>query len=155
MIGQIVCFVLFFTVTSRVGLYIACVLGTMFYYVYFIPFWSWRSSTLSGSTGTAFSLAFQSSIAQVGGVVGPQLFRQKYAHNGYKTSFAICAGAIIAGFFANCWTWWLTRNVEWDTRRIRKLRIKAEKEGRVFMEDDVKVRDERKFCQGLKKRAEV
>ncbi|KAA8911485.1 major facilitator superfamily domain-containing protein [Sphaerosporella brunnea] len=155
MIGQVVCFVLLFTIESRIGLYIACVLGMMFYSVYFIPFWSWRSSTLTGSTGTAFSLAFQSCIGQVGGIVGPQLFRQKYAYNGYKTSFAICAAAIIAGFFANCWTWWLTRNVEWDTRRIRRLRIKAKKEGRLFNEDDVKVHVERKFYDGLKKRADV
>lgn len=54
-------------------------------------------------------------------------------------------------FIANLFTWWLTRNVEWDVRRIRRQRIKAEKEGRVFAEDDVKVYDERKFYSGVKK----
>lgn len=42
-------------------------------------------------------------------------------------------------------TWWLTRNVEWDVRRIRRLRIKAEKSGNMYAEDDVKVFEERKF----------
>lgn len=54
-------------------------------------------------------------------------------------------------FIANLWTWWLTRNVEWDVRRIKRQRIKAEKEGRVFAEDDIKVYDERKFYDGVKK----
>jgi hypothetical protein len=54
-------------------------------------------------------------------------------------------------FIANLWTWWLTRNVEWDVRRIKRQRIRAEKEGRVFAEDDVKVYDERKFYSGVKK----
>lgn len=37
------------------------------------------------------TLAFQSSIDQVGDVVGPQLFLEKYAYNGYKVPFAVCA----------------------------------------------------------------
>ncbi|KAK3621208.1 hypothetical protein LTR56_022918 [Elasticomyces elasticus] len=147
--GMTVSFVLFFTITNKAGIYAACILGTMFYSVYFIPFWAWRSSTLQGMTGTAFTLAFQSCIGQVGGVVGPQLFQSKFAHNGYKTSFGICAAAIIVGWVFNLWTWYLTRNVEWDVRRIRRLRIKAEKHGEVYGEDDVKVADERKFYGGL------
>ncbi|KAK6430040.1 hypothetical protein LTR95_013811 [Oleoguttula sp. CCFEE 5521] len=123
----------------------------MSYSVYFIPFWAWRSSTLAGATGTAFTLAFQSSIGQIGGVIGPQLFQSKFAHNGYKTPFAICAAATIVGWAANLVTWWLTRNVEWDVRRIRRLRIKAEKEGKVYGEDDVRFYQERDFYHGLRK----
>lgn len=111
-----------------------------------------RSSTLAGTTGTAFTLAFQSCVGQVGGVIGPQLFQSRYAHNGYKVPFAICAAAIGAGWVANAWTWWLTRNIEWDVRRIRRLRIKAEKGGKMFAEDDIKVFEERKFYKkGLTK----
>ncbi|EXJ80493.1 hypothetical protein A1O1_08638 [Capronia coronata CBS 617.96] len=123
----------------RTATYIACIFGTMFYSVYFIPFWAWRSASLKGSTGAAFTLAFQSCIGQVGGVVGPQLFQSKYAHNGYKTSFAICAGTIGASWLANCWTWYLTRKNENDIQKVRKLRIKANKEGGVFTGEDVKL----------------
>jgi len=111
-----------------------------------------RSSTLTGMTGTAFTLAFQSCIGQVGGVIGPQLFQSKWAYNRYKNSFAICAAAIIAGWAANLWTWWLTRNVETDVMRVRRLRIKAEKSGHVLEDDDVKVFHERSFYGGLAKR---
>lgn len=155
MAGMTVCFILFFTITSKAGIYVACVLGTMFYSVYFIPFWAWRSSTLQGMTGTAFTLAFQWCIGQVGGVVGPQLFLDKYAHDRYKVPFAVCAAAVILGWAANLWVWWLTRNVEWDVRRIRRLRVQAEKEGQVFGGDDVRVFEERRFFSGLRKTAGV
>ena len=89
----------------------------------------------------------------MGGVIGPQLFQSKYAHNSYKVPFAICAAAIGGGWLASAWTWWLTRNVEWDVRRIRRLRINAERGGNMFAEDDVKVFEERRFYgKGLSKK---
>jgi hypothetical protein len=97
MAGMVVMFILFFTVNSRGGIYVACVLGTMFYAVYFIPFWAWRSSSLKGMTGTAFTLAFQSCVGQVGGVIGPQLFREEFGPR-YRVSFGICAAAVICGW---------------------------------------------------------
>ncbi|KAJ5899570.1 MFS general substrate transporter [Penicillium taxi] len=143
--GCLAFFIVLATTRDKIAVYIACVFGTMFYAVFFIPFWAWRSATLVGSTGTAFTLAFQSCVGQVGGVIGPQMFQSKYAHNGYKVPFAICSAAIGAGWLASGLTWWLTRNVEWDVKRIRRLRIKAEREGRVFADDDVKVIEERQF----------
>lgn len=152
MTGMVVCFVLFFTLSSRIGLYIACILGTMFTQSYFIPFWSWRSATLSGSTGTAFTLGLQNALGQVGTVTAPQLFQQKWAYNGYKQSFAIAAAGTVAAFFANLMTWWLTRNTEYDVMRVRRLIRRAKKEGKVFHGDDIKVTGERKFFKGLRKR---
>ncbi|KAL5363176.1 major facilitator superfamily domain-containing protein [Aspergillus floccosus] len=144
-------FILIAVLTSRVGIYIACVFGNMFYSVYFIPFWAWRTSSLKGTTGAAFTLAFQSCVGQVGGVIGPQLFQSKFAYNGYKTPFAICAAVVGAACLANGWTWWLTRNVEWDVRRIRRLRIKEMKQGRIYADDDVRVYNEREFYTGVKR----
>ncbi|KJK64116.1 Major Facilitator Superfamily protein [Aspergillus parasiticus SU-1] len=149
---MLVFFILLTVLESRVGIYISCVLGNMFYSVYFIPFWAWRTSSLKGTTGAAFTLAFQSCVGQVGGVIGPQLFQSKFAYNGYKTPFGICAGVIGAACLANLWTWWLTRNVEWDVRRIRRLRIKEEKQGRIYADDDVKVYQERQFYNGVVKK---
>jgi len=172
--GVVLCFILIFTITNKVGIYIACIFGNMFYSVYFIPFWpckfiphspllreqpsshlTGRSSTLAGTTGTAFTLAFQSSVGQVGGVVGPQLFQERWAYNGYKTSFAICAAAVVASWLCNLWTWWLTRNIEWDVLRVRRLRIEAERVGQVLSGDDVKYFEERHFYGGLQKDEEA
>lgn len=43
----------------------------------------------------------------------------------------------------------MTRNVEWDVKRIRRLRIKAAEEGMVYTKDDIGVLTERKFRGGI------
>ncbi|KAF2113190.1 high-affinity nicotinic acid transporter [Lophiotrema nucula] len=151
MTGMVICFILFFTVHSRAGIYVACILGTMFYQSYFPMFWGWRSATLSGSTGTAFTLGLQSGIAQLGGVVGPQLFQAKWSYNNYKNSFAIAASFLIVGWVSNLWTWWLTRNTEYDVMRVRRLANKARKEGRTNATEDIRIFEERQFYKGVKK----
>ncbi|TDZ27531.1 MFS transporter prlL [Colletotrichum sidae] len=150
MSGMVACFVLFFTITDRYGIYISCILGTLFYQSYFIPFWAWRSATLSGST-----LGLQSGIAQLGGVIGPQLFQSRFAHNGYKTSFAIAAATTIASFLGNLWTWWLTRNTEYDVMRVRRKILKARRLGKVNFDDDIRVFEERRFYSGVKRSERV
>ena len=40
-------------------------------------------------------------------------------------------------------------------RRIRKLRLKANKEGTMYADDDIKIFEERKFYGGLKKKEGV
>jgi hypothetical protein len=47
MAGMLVSFVLLATLESRGGIYAACVLGTVFYSVYFIPFWACKSPFLT------------------------------------------------------------------------------------------------------------
>ncbi|KAK3356486.1 MFS transporter [Lasiosphaeria hispida] len=134
--GALVFFVILATSSNRYAIYIACVFGMMFYSVYFIPFWAWRSSTLSGTTGTAFTLAFQSCVGQV--------------------PFAISATAVGLGWLGSCVTWYLTRNVEYDVKRIRRLRIKTEKAGKVYTEQDIKVFEERNFYnKGLGKKSDI
>jgi hypothetical protein len=46
LVGVVVCFILIFTITNKVGIYIACIFGNMFYSVYFIPFWACKFSSL-------------------------------------------------------------------------------------------------------------
>jgi hypothetical protein len=70
--------------------------------------------------------------------VGPQLFQERFAHNGYKTSFAVCAAAIGASWLANIWTWYLTHENEEDIKRVRRLRVKANRDGAVWAGEDVK-----------------
>jgi len=104
-----------------------------------------RSSTLRGSTGTAFALGFQNSIGQIGGAIGPQLFRTEWSAHNYRNSFAFCMAAATIGFLSNLWTFYLTRNVEYDILRVHRLRRKANKAGTVLADDDVQVFQERQF----------
>ncbi|KAF2086018.1 MFS transporter [Saccharata proteae CBS 121410] len=128
---MLVCFILLATLTNKAAIYIACTLGTVFYAVWFIPFWAWRSATLTGSTGAAFGLAFQNCVGQVGGVIGPQLFQDQFAPS-YKVPFAICAAMVGAACLTSLWTWWLTKELESGIRTERRARLRAEKEGEAF-----------------------
>jgi signal transduction histidine kinase len=132
-------------ITNKAGTYVAVTLGTVFYSVWFIPFWSWRSATLRGSTGAAFGLALQNCVGQTGGVIAPQIFLSQFAYNGYKTPFAVCAAIIAAAWLASLWAWWLTRHLEWDVQRVRRLRARAEREGHLYTEDDVDADERRRF----------
>ncbi|KAK8218782.1 MFS transporter [Phyllosticta capitalensis] len=143
--GMLVFFILLAALKNSVAIYVAVTLGTSFYGTWFIPFWAWRSASLKGATGAAFGLAFQNCIGQVGGVVAPQLFQSKFAYNGYKTPFAVCAGATAGAWLASLWAWWLTRHLEWDVMRIRRLRVKAERDGIVYADDDVDASETRRF----------
>ncbi|KAH8600105.1 major facilitator superfamily domain-containing protein [Bisporella sp. PMI_857] len=134
-VGASVLFVLLAAMRDKYAVYIGCIFGSIFRGMYIIPFWPCaRSSTLVGTTGTAFTLAFQSC-----------LFQSNYPHNGYNIPFAVCAAATGAGWIFSMWTW-----------GIRRPRLEARKEGRVFADDDVKVLQERKFYgKGLVRRNDV
>lgn len=138
-VGILAFFIVLCVPVSNGATYAAVVLGNAFYFVFFVPFWAWRSATLVGTTGTAFTLALQTSVAQVGGVIAPQLFQSKYAYNGYKTSFIICTVSVAIAIISNIWLTYLTWTVEQDTKDVRRERIRAEREGKVYTGEDVKL----------------
>ncbi|KAL4879179.1 major facilitator superfamily domain-containing protein [Aspergillus karnatakaensis] len=125
------------------AVYTACVLGSMFGACLAVPFWAWRTASLRGSTGTAVAMGLQSGVGQVGGVIGPQIFRERFAAGGYRVSYAICVGALGGCFLFNCVNWWLTWELEGDVRRVRRERIRAGRAGRMFTGEDVAVFDQR------------
>ncbi|KAL5333846.1 hypothetical protein BJX70DRAFT_403184 [Aspergillus crustosus] len=131
-LDSMLCFILFFTLTSRAGLYTACILSQFFINSYYVPYWSWRTATLSGATGAAFAIGLQSSIAQLGSVVGPQIFQSKWAYNRYRNSFIIGFCFVAAALVANLWTWWLTRDVERGVVRVRREVLRERKRGGAF-----------------------
>ncbi|KAL4790916.1 major facilitator superfamily domain-containing protein [Aspergillus venezuelensis] len=119
---------------AKGAIYTACVLGSMFSACLAIPFWAWRTSTLRATIGTAFAMGLYSGVGQLRGVIGPQIFRSNFAADGYRVSYAICVGALGGCFLFNC----------------------AEKEGRLYTEDEVKFFDERRsFSKALKMNHEV
>lgn len=96
-----------------------------------------RSASLKGTTGTALAFGIQNSIGQLGGIIGPQIFRSKWAASGYKESYGICVGALGAGLMFGSLCWYLTNDLERETRRIKLESNKARKEGRVHIGDNI------------------
>jgi hypothetical protein len=73
---------------------------------------------------------------QIGGAIGPHLFQSKYAPH-YGVSFGIAMGFISACILATLGTWWLTRQTEKDTRRLKLARVSAQKRGEAVLDDVV------------------
>uniref|UniRef100_A0A0B7KI15 Major facilitator superfamily (MFS) profile domain-containing protein n=1 Tax=Bionectria ochroleuca TaxID=29856 RepID=A0A0B7KI15_BIOOC len=144
-LGSIICYILFFTVSGSGGLYAACILSQFFTSSYYVPYWSWRTSIMSGSTGAAFAIGLQSSVAQLGAAIGPQFFQQKWASDRYRNSFLIGTAITLAALVTNLWTWWLTRDIERRVNEVRKATLKARREGRAYTgNEDIDVLGDRK-----------
>ncbi|KAF4842427.1 MFS transporter prlL [Colletotrichum siamense] len=151
-LGTIVCFILFFSVSGKAGLYAACILSQFFSSSYYVPYWSWRTSIMAGSTGASFAIGLQSSVAQLGAAIGPQFFQSKWAHNRYRNSFFIGFGITLAALLTNTWTWWLTKRIERRVVEIRRDTLRARREGRAYegrididVEEDKKIKSQSWF----------
>lgn len=112
--------------------YAACVLGGFFFTSFYPPYWGWRAGYLTGSTGAAFAMGLQSSVAQLGAVVGPQFFDSRWAPNAYRNSFGICLGMVAGGLLSVLYSWRLTRNVERQVLRVRREVLRSRKDGREY-----------------------
>lgn len=130
-------FAIFIGTRARGAIYAAGILGSALSNVFAIPFWSWRSSSLRGTTGTAFAYGLQSGIGQLGGVIGPQIFIAKYAADGYRVPYAVCTACIAGGFVGCLVCWYLTYDLEQDVLRVRRGKNAAHREGRVYAGRDV------------------
>ncbi|KAJ3529929.1 hypothetical protein NM208_g9548 [Fusarium decemcellulare] len=128
---SLVSYILLMTLNDK-GKYAACILGSLFTISFYPPYWSWRAGYLTGSSGAAFAMGLQSSIAQLGAVVGPQYFQSRWAYNGYRNSFAICLSMVCGAGLSTLYTWWLTRRVESQVLRVRREVLQARKEGRDY-----------------------
>ncbi|ETI25369.1 hypothetical protein G647_02142 [Cladophialophora carrionii CBS 160.54] len=128
------CYSVLYTFPNNGGVYAATVIANSFAQSWYPMMWPWRVQTTSRATGSAFAIGFVNSYGQIGGAVGPQIFQSKYAPH-YTTSFAVAMAVLGACILITCVTWWVTRETERQTRRIKKLRMKAAKSGGAVLDD--------------------
>lgn len=121
---------------SNAAVYAATLIGNAFTSAFFPLMWPWRVQTTSRATGSAFSIGFVNSYGQIGSAVGPQIFREAYAPR-YRESFASAMGMVSACVVVTLATWWVTRRTERDTRRLKRARVRAEREGMAVLDDVV------------------
>lgn len=76
------------------------------------------------------------SYGQIGGAIGPQIFRSEYAPH-YTLPFSVAIGLIGLCTILTVITWWITRETESETRRLKMAKIAAEKRGEAILEDVV------------------
>ncbi|GJC96012.1 hypothetical protein ColKHC_04838 [Colletotrichum higginsianum] len=121
---------------SNGAVYTATIIGNAFTAAFFPLMWPWRVQTTSRATGSAFSIGFVNSYGQIGGALGPQIFRSKYAPR-YRTSFAVAMALVGCCAIVTLVTWWVTRKTEADTRRLKRARVHAESQGLAVLDDVV------------------
>lgn len=121
---------------SNGAVYAATLIGNAFTAAFYPLMWPWRVQTTSRATGSAFSIGFVNSYGQMGGAIGPQIFRQKYAPR-YRESFASAMVLVGACAVTTLVTWWVTRKTEADTRKLKRARVKANKDGLAVLDDVV------------------
>ncbi|TRX87827.1 hypothetical protein FHL15_011286 [Xylaria flabelliformis] len=121
---------------SNGSVYAATLIGNAVTAAWYPMMWPWRVQTTSRATGSAFSIGFVNSYGQIGGAIGPQIFRSAYAPK-YTVPFGIAAGLVGACAITTVITWWVTRQTESDTRRLKRARISAGKRGEAILNDVV------------------
>lgn len=118
------------------GVYAATLIGNAVTAAWYPMMWPWRVQTTSRATGSAFSIGFVNSYGQIGGAVGPQIFRSKYAPH-YTVPFTVAMCLVAVCMVVTLLTWWVTRDTERDTRRLKLARKAAEQRGETILEDVV------------------
>ncbi|KAK7453159.1 hypothetical protein Landi51_04154 [Colletotrichum acutatum] len=132
----IACYGVLVAYPSNGAVYAATLVGNAFTSAFFPLMWPWRVQTTSRATGSAFSIGFVNSYGQIGGAIGPQIFRSKYAPR-YQTSFAAAMALVGCCAIVTLITWWATRKTESDTRRLKRARVRAERDGLAVLNDVV------------------
>ncbi|KAK1448478.1 hypothetical protein CCUS01_11577 [Colletotrichum cuscutae] len=132
----IACYGVLVAYPSNGAVYAATLVGNAFTSAFFPLMWPWRVQTTSRATGSAFSIGFVNSYGQIGGAIGPQIFRSKYAPR-YQTSFAAAMALVGCCAIVTLITWWPTRKTESDTRRLKRARVGAERDGLAVLNDVV------------------
>ncbi|KAI5357936.1 Putative major facilitator superfamily, MFS transporter superfamily [Septoria linicola] len=100
------------------------------------------------ATGSALSIGFVNSHGQIGGAIGPQIFRSKYAPQ-YTQAFGVVMGIVGVCILLTLATWWVTRRTEHETRRLKLARVAAEKKCLAILDDVVDCDLRKRHGEGL------
>jgi len=134
MIVILACYSVLYTFPNTGAVYAASIIATALGSAWYPMMWPWRVQTTSKATGSAFSIGFVNSYGQIGGALGPQIFRSKYAPR-YATSFGVAMAIVGLAIATNLVTWWFTNDVEVETRKLKRARIEAAKRGEAVLDD--------------------
>jgi nitrate/nitrite transporter NarK len=132
----IACYAVLVAYPNNAGVYTATLIANSCTAAWYPLMWPWRVQTTSRATGSAFSIGFVNSYGQIGGAVGPQLFRSEYAPH-YTVPFSVAMSLVALCILVTLLTWWVTRHTERDTRKLKLARKAAEDRNETILEDVV------------------
>ncbi|ODO06734.1 hypothetical protein I350_04093 [Cryptococcus amylolentus CBS 6273] len=129
-------FIALATVTNKPALYALTIIATVGSSAFTAVLMPWRAQSLKGSTNAAFAFAFQNGLSQISGIIGPQVFRSKYAPR-YTIPYVVCIVFLVLSFLALLVTWYLSAALEKETRRVAKVRRAEAKANRITQDEVV------------------
>ncbi|KAL1986810.1 hypothetical protein VTN96DRAFT_5463 [Rasamsonia emersonii] len=132
----LVCYGVLYAYPSNGAVYAVTVLSNALASAWYPMMWPWRVQTTRRATGSAFSIGFVNSYGQIGGAIGPQIFRSRYAPK-YTVPFAVTMALVAACIATTLLAWWITRRTERSTRRLKLARLEARKRGEAVLDDVV------------------
>ncbi|WVQ84828.1 hypothetical protein IAT38_006985 [Cryptococcus sp. DSM 104549] len=124
------------TVTNKPALYALIIIATVGSSGILAIIMPWRAQTLRGTTNAAFAFAFQNGVAQIGGIIGPQIYRSKYAPR-YTIPYIVCIIFFTVSIISVVVTWYLSRDIERETRRVAKIRRQEAKLKNAIAQEEV------------------
>ncbi|KAG4430559.1 hypothetical protein IFR05_013961 [Cadophora sp. M221] len=128
------CYSVLYTFPNTGGGYAATIMAASCASSWYPMMWPWRVKTTERATGSAFSIGFVKSYGQIGGALGPQIFRSQYAPH-YTVGFAVAVSLVGCAIVMNLITWYVTRRTEKETRMLKLARVEAAKRGEGILED--------------------
>jgi len=119
-------FIILTTVKLKAVLYAFIILATVSGSADGSVLTSWMNQTLKGSSQVGFVFAFANSWAQLGGIIGPHIFRSRYSPR-YTIPYGICLGFIVLAAIIVIYVWIKTKEVTYRHVRERRARIRESK----------------------------
>ncbi|KAI9734343.1 MAG: hypothetical protein M1834_002449 [Cirrosporium novae-zelandiae] len=92
---QIICYILLLTLTNPVAKYIILIIATAATSALYPIVWPERIRAAKGTTTAGLAIGFTNAMAQLMGIVGPQIYQPKFGPD-YKISYG-CSIALLAG----------------------------------------------------------
>ncbi len=123
LVVSLISFIILTTVQLKPVLYAFIIIATLSSAADGSVLSSWMTHTLEGSSQIGFAFAFSNSLAQLGGIIGPQIFRARYAPR-YTVPYAVCLTFIGLAMIIVTFIRLKTKNVTYKLMRERRQRLK-------------------------------
>ncbi|KAH6662598.1 major facilitator superfamily domain-containing protein [Halenospora varia] len=119
-IGQIICYILLIIVKNKVAKYIFVMIATAASQSFFPIIWPERIRAAHGTTTAGLAIGTTNSMAQLMGIVGPQIYQSKFGPT-YRISYICSIGLLCGCVGAITLTWYLV----WKGDQQAKLKEEA------------------------------
>ncbi|TPX16514.1 uncharacterized protein E0L32_003808 [Thyridium curvatum] len=105
---QIVCYILLITVKNAVAKYIFVITATAASQSFYPLLWPERIRAAKGTTSAGLAIGCTNALAQLMGIVGPQIYQPKFGPS-YRISYCASIGLLVGTLISVSAAWWAVR----------------------------------------------